>query len=356
MKEHPRKSTLMMIGAGTAAALVVALAGCSAGPSGVAPSAGATSDPANGTVSIMVGGLQKQIYLPFQLAEQLGLYTAEGLNVTLINEGAGVDATTNMLAGKVDGVGGFYDHTIDLAGLGQQVESVVNMLTTPGEVELCRTDLKGKIKSPADFGGLNLGITDVGSSTDFLTQFLTKKAGVDPATTHRIGVQSGATLIGALQHKDVDCAMTTEPTVSQALAGGDAFILMDMRSAKGTADALGGEYPATSLYMTTKYVTTNPVTVQKLVNAYVKTLKWIQDHTAAEIAAKMPADYYAGVGLDAYVAALDAEKGIFNPTGIMPPAGPPTNLKVLSSFNPNVIGKTIDLSQTYTDEFVKAAK
>jgi NitT/TauT family transport system substrate-binding protein len=355
MKERPRQSRVLLALASGAVALI-ALAGCSSGGSGAAPTPGATSDSANGKVAIMVGGLNKQIYLPFRLAEQLGFYKKQGLTVTLSDEPAGVDATTNMLAGKVDGVGGFYDHTIDLAGLGQQVESVVSMLTTPGEVELCRTDLKNKIKSPADWTGRNLGITDLGSSTDFLTQYLAKKAGVDTTTIHRLGVQSGATLIGAIQHKNVDCAMTTEPTVSQLLATGDAYILLDMRTAEGTSKALGGEYPATSLYMKTAYVKQNPLTTQKLVNAYVETLKWIQDHTAAEITAKMPADYYAGAGKAAYIKALDSEKGIYNPTGIMPPNGPPTNLKVLSLFNKDVMGKTIDLKQTYTDEFVKAAK
>ena len=80
------------------------------------------------TVSIMVGGLSKQIYLPYMLAQRLGYYQQEGLNVALQDEGAGVDATAQMLAGKVDGVGGFYDHTIDLQGLGQSAESVVSML------------------------------------------------------------------------------------------------------------------------------------------------------------------------------------------------------------------------------------
>jgi NitT/TauT family transport system substrate-binding protein len=303
----------------------------------------------------MVGGLNKQIYLPFELADRLGYYKAEGLNITLSDEPAGVDATTNMLAGKVDGVGGFYDHTIALQGLGQSAESVVSMLVTPGEVELCRNDLKGKIKSPADWKGRNLGITDTGSSTDFLTQYLAKKNGVDPKTTHRIGVQSGPTLIGAMTHKNVDCAMTTEPTVSQLLANKQAYILLDMRTAAGTAKYLGGEYPATSLYMMTSYVQKNPKTVQKLVNAYVKTLKWINTHTAAQITDQMPADYYSGVGKAAYTKALEAEKGIYNPTGIMPPNGPPTNVKVLTTFNPDVQGKTIDVTKTYTDQFVQAA-
>lgn len=342
---------------GLAAAALV-LAGCAnnASQSAGSGSTGSSSGGSGEAVSIMVGGLNKQIYLPFMLAQRLGYYKDQGLNVTLQDEGAGVDATTDMIAGKVDGVGGFYDHTIAMQGLGQQLESVVSMLTTPGEVELCRNEVKDQIHSPADWKGHNLGITDVGSSTDFLTQFLAQKNGVDPASTHRVGVQSGATLIGAMQHGNVDCAMTTEPTVSTLLATGDAYILLDMRTAAGTAKQLGGEYPATSLYMTTDYVTKHPDIVQKLVNAYVKTLKWIQDHSGADVAAQMPADYYAGSGKDAYVKAFDSEKGIYNPTGIMPPDGPGTDLKVLQAFNPDVKGKTIDLSRTYTDKFVQAAK
>jgi NitT/TauT family transport system substrate-binding protein len=69
----------------------------------------------------------------------------------------------------------------------------------------------------------------------------------------------------------------------------------------------------------------------------------------------MPADYYAGVGKTTYAKALDSEKGIFNPTGIMPPDGPKTCLAVQNAFNDAVKGKTIDVGKTYTDEFVKAA-
>ena len=127
-----------------------------------------------------------------------------------------------------------------------------------------------------------------------------------------------------------------------------------MRTAAGAKAALGGEYPATSLYMQTSYAAAHKDTVQKLVNAYVETLQWIQSHTADQITAKMPADYYAGTGRDAYVAALNSEKGIYNPTGIMPADGPPVCLNVLAA-NPAVKGKTIDLTKTYTDDFVKQA-
>jgi NitT/TauT family transport system substrate-binding protein len=350
----PSKRILSTVAA--AAAAVALATGCAnkatSGTTGSTVKAAAGSP----TVTIMVGGLSKQIYLPFMLAQDLGYYAKAGVNVKLENEPAGGDATQNMLAGQVDGVGGFYDHNIALQGQGKSSESVVSMLQVPGEVELCRTDLQGKIKSPADWKGLSLGITDTGSSTDFLTQYLATKNGVDPATTTRRGVGAGTTFIAALKQKAISCGMTTEPTVSQVLSEKLGYILLDMRTAQGARQALGGTYPATSLYMTTSYVNSHKDVVQRLVNAYVATLKWIQAHTGADVAAKVPPDYYAGVGKDAYAKALDSEKGIFNPDGLMPSDGPQTCLAVLSAFNQNVKGKTIDLSKTYTDEFVKAVQ
>ena len=110
----------------------------------------------------------------------------------------------------------------------------------PGEVELCRSDLKGTINSPADWKGRNLGITDPGSSTDFLTQYLGVKNGVQPSETTRIGVQAGPTFIAAMQHKQIDCGMTTEPTVSALLNNNQAYIIADMRTAAGAKQAPGG--------------------------------------------------------------------------------------------------------------------
>lgn len=340
------------------AVTALAVSGCSSKASqskGGGSNAKQTAAAGSPTVKIMVGGLSKQIYLPFMLAKELGYYAKAGVNVKLVDEPAGGDATKNMIAGQVDGVGGFYDHNIALQALGKSSESVVSMLQIPGEVEVCRTDLKGKIKSPADWSGKSLGITDTGSSTDFLTQYLSTKNGVPPSKTVRRGVGAGPTFIAAMKQKAIDCGMTTEPTVSQVLSDNTGFILLDMRTAAGSRAALGGTYPATSLYMTTAYVDAHKNVVQKLVNAYVATLKWIQTHDGTQIADVMPSDYYAGVGKTTYAKALDSEKGIFNPNGLMPEDGPKTCLAVQDAFNDTVKGKNIDLSTTFTNSFVQAA-
>jgi NitT/TauT family transport system substrate-binding protein len=305
-------------------------------------------------VTIMVGGYEKQIYLPAKLTEGLGYFKAEGLDVELLNEASGVDAENEMLAGAVQGVVGFYDHCVDLQSKGKYVESVVQFSQAPGEVELVSTK-HPEIKSMADLRGKSLGVTGLGSSTNFLSQYLMVKSGVPLGEFSSLPVGAGTTFIAAMQQDKIQAGMTTEPTISRMLKTGEARVLIDMRTVEQTKAALGGTYPAASLYMSTDWVEKNKPTVQKLANAFVKTLKFIATHSGAEIADKMPKDFYVG-DKEGYIKALDSGKAMFTPDGVMPAGGPETVLAVLSGFSKNVKGKTIDLSKTYTTEFVKKAK
>lgn len=305
-------------------------------------------------VSIMVGGYEKHIYLPAKLTEALGYFKDEGLEVELLNEPAGVDAEDQMLAGAVQGVVGFYDHCVDLQSKGKFAESIVQFSQAPGEVEMVSTK-HPEIKSFADVKGKTLGVTGLGSSTNFLTQYLSVKAGVAQGDFNTIAIGAGDTFIKAMQTDQVQAGMTTEPTISRLIKSGDAQVMVDMRTVEGTKAVLGGLYPAASLYMSTAYVEGHKETVQKLANAFVKTLKFINTHNADEITDKMPKEFLVG-DREGYVKALAAGKGMFTPDGVMPAGGPETVLAVLSGFSKNVKGKQIDLSKTYTTEFVKAAK
>src|SRR5262249_40004137 len=156
-----------------------------------------------------------------------------------------------------------------------------------------------QIKSPADFHGRNLGVTGLGSSTNFLTKYLAVHAGVPVDQIHSVAVQAGDTFIAAMDHKQIDAGMTTEPTITRAVSSGLAKVLVHMRTVEGARAALGGTYPAACLYMQNSWVDAHKDVAQKLANAYVKTLRWIAAHSGAEIADKVPADYYKGIGKDA---------------------------------------------------------
>jgi NitT/TauT family transport system substrate-binding protein len=305
-------------------------------------------------ITLMVGGYEKQIYLPAKLAEGLGYFKEQGLDVELLNEASGVDAENELLAGSVQGVVGFYDHCVDLQTKGKFIQSIVQLSQAPGEVELVSTT-HPEIKSMADVRGKNLGVTGLGSSTNFITKFLAVKAGVPLSAFNSVPVGAGTTFIQAMQQDKIQAGMTTEPTISYLLNKGAAKVLVDLRTVEKTRLALGGTYPAASLYMDTAWVNSHQEITQKLANAFVKTLKYINTHTAAEITEKMPKSFYVG-DKPSYIKALADGKGMFTADGLMPTDGPQTVLSVLAAFSPNVKGKTIDLSKTYTTAFVKNAK
>jgi len=310
---------------------------------------------ADNKITIMVGGINKLIYLPPKLAENLGYFKAEGLDVELQSQQAGVDAENELLAGAVQGVVGYYDHSIDLQSKGKEVQSIVQLLVVPGGMEMVRSDLATQVRSMADLKGRTLGVTGLGSSSSFLAQYLASRNGLKTSDYSMLPVGAGNTLIAALKQKRVDVVWTTEPTTSMLLASGEAKVLVDMNSAEGTRAALGGLYPASAFYVQRAWLQTHQAEATKLARAFVKTLKFIQTHSAEEIADKMPPDYYGG-NKKLYVQALKASLPMYSPDGKMPPEGAEVVLKVMSGFNPNIKGKKIDLSKTYTNEFVNLVK
>jgi len=305
-------------------------------------------------IIVMVGGVTKQIYLPAKLAEQLGYFKEEGLDVELQSQPAGVDAANQLLAGAIQAVVGFYDHTIDLQTKGKEVKVITTLAQIPGEAELVSTKAVD-IKSMGDVKGKTLGVTGLGSSTNFLTQYLAAQKGLKSSDYSVLPVGADTTFIAALRQGRIDAGMTTQPTIAKLMQSGEARVLVDMETIEGTKAALGGLYPAASVYVQAKWAETHRDQATRLARAFVRTLQFMKKHSAEEIADKMPRDYY-GSEKALYVTALKRSLQMFTDDGRMPEGGPETVLRVLAGFNPNVKGKHVDLSRTYTNEFVDLAK
>jgi NitT/TauT family transport system substrate-binding protein len=320
-------------------------------------STAATSADGTPQVKIMVGGINKVIYLPAMLTQQLGYFKEAGVDVQLSDEPSGASAENTLVAGQVQGVVGFYDHTITLQAQGKCIKSVVQLAKVPGEAEVVSDKAATTLAAATDFKGKKLGVTSPGSSTDYLTQYLATKNGVSTKDYTTVKAGAGSPFIAALTNGGIDAGMTTDPTIAQVTSKHLGKVLIDMRTEAGTKAALGGLYPAASLYMDCAYVDANKQTVQKVVDAFVKTMKWISTHSAADVAAKMPADY-AGDDKALYVKSIKDSAPMFTTDGVMPQGGPETVLDVLGTFSDTVKSHKdkIDLSKTYTTEFASSAQ
>lgn len=305
------------------------------------------------TVTVTLSNQANQSYLPLILAQRMGFFKKQGLNVKIDNLQTSSQVSDALLTGDAQAMIGFYDHNLDLQAKGKDTESVVQLLQAPGMVEMTRTN--ESLDSPADLRGKAIGVTSLGGSSSYIGSYLAVHNNIPVTQTHMVAVAAGPTFVAAFQHNRVDAGVTTEPTISTLLEKHLGKIIADMRTSAGTKAALGGPYPGTCLTVKTSWVNSHKATTQKLVNALYQTLQWMESHSAAQITAQVPADFYSGSGKQQYTEALANEMGMYNPTGQMPADAPQTVLRVLNAIDPVVKGHTIDLAKTYTDAFVQQA-
>ena len=344
--------------AAAATASTLAIAACSSSSS---TSSGSTTAQQGGgssssmpTVTMMVGGIDKQIYLPYQLAQDLGFYKKYGVNMALSTEQAGgVGAEDAMASGQVDMAGAWYTHTIDFQLKGKPVQDVVQLSGSPGERIMCA---KGSnITSPAQWRGKSIGVTDLGSGTDQLTLYLAARYHLTTKDFTRVAAGAGSTMIAALQHGKIACGMTTQPTVSAIEKLDIGYSAFDLATTAGVQKWLGGFVPTAGVLALTSWVDANKATVQKVVDALVATMHWINTHTAAQIADAMPPAFVSNsvVTKTDYISGLTQDKNQFLPNGMMPTGGPQV-VESIAKLAGTVTGP-VNLGVTYTNSYAIAA-
>src|SRR6516165_10064700 len=250
-----RKGSLAGLAAVCATALTVAA--CSSGSSSgsaAAAGGGSSSSASLPTVTMMVGGIDKQIYLPYQLAQSLGFYQKYGVNMVLSTEqSGGVGAEDAMASGQVNMAGAWYVHTINFQLKGKAVEDIAQLSGSPGERIMCATGTH--ITSPAQWKGQSIGVTDLGSGTDQLTQYLGARYGLKHGTDYNtVAAGDGSTMIAALEHHKILCGMTTQPTVAAIEKLGVGYPAFDLTTTAGVQKWLGGYVPTAGVLGLTSWI------------------------------------------------------------------------------------------------------
>ena len=311
------------------------------------------SGAAAAKVTIAVGGAGCLCYLPTVLAEQLGEYKKQGVDIELVNFKGGSQALTAVIGGSADVVSGYYDHCVNLAAKNQQLTAFVIYDRYPGLVLGVSPRHTNEISSVKDLTGKKVGVSAPGSSTDFFLKFLLAKNGVDPNAVAVIGIGLDATAVAAMEQGTVDAAVMLDPTPTLLKGKFPSLkILSDVRTQEDTLAVFGGEYPGGALYSRGDWITKHEKETQGLTNAILATLKWIHSHTPEEIMAKMP-DELVGSDKALYLAALKNSIPMYSTTGLMDPKGAQAVLAVFSQSSPDVAKAKIDLSKTYTNRFVE---
>ena len=305
-------------------------------------------------VRLAVGGKSSLYYLPLTVTERLGYFKEAGLDVEISDFAGGAKSLQALIGGSADVVTGSFDHTIQMQAKNQSIVALVQMGRFPGFALALRKEKAASYTGPKDLKGMKIGVTAPGSSTHFMVLYMMAQVGLKPDDAVFIGTGSGGTVVAAVQHGEVDAISNADPMITKLDRDGLIKIVADTRTLEGTTKVYGGPYPAAVLYATTAFVEKNPNTAQALVTALVRGLKWVQAHSAEDIAKMMPEEYMLG-DKPLFIEAIKANHEAYSPDGRFLKDAPETALKVLKAFDPAVASAKIDLSKTYTDTFVTKA-
>ena len=305
-------------------------------------------------VTIAVGGKNLLYYLPLTVAESLGYFKGEGLDVTIADFAGGSRALQAVVGGSADVVSGAFEHTLNMQAKGQAMRAFVLQGRAPQIVFGINPKTMPAYKGLADLKGKKIGVTAPGSSTNVMANFVLAQAGLKATDVSIIGVGTGNGAVAAVRSGQIDAISNLDPVITLLQRSGDLKIISDTRIVAESDKVFGGPMPAGCLYAPQSFITKNPATTQALANAIVRANKWIQAAGAGDIIKAVPESYLLG-DRAVYIDAFLAGKGALSVDGSIPDAGAATAVRALQSADATLADVKFDFAAAFTNDFVKRA-
>ena len=292
-------------------------------------------------------------YLPVYLAHELGYDREQGIELITEDVPGGSKALQAMLGGSVDVVAGTVEHTIQLRVEGRDVRSFLLLLERPGLVIAVSPASTGRIRRPQDLKGAVIGISTPGSATHNFLNYVLLRHGVPLGEVNVTSIGLGPSSEAALERGHVDAAVLSGSALTLAQRRFPKLtVLVDTRTPEGTKALFDTDvYPAYSLMAPTAWLRDNPATARKLASAVKRTGYWIREHSPEEVRARMPAQRRSP-DTEADLEALRATVPMLSRDGTISAGGAEIVRKALALSVEKVRTTPIDLSQTYTNEFI----
>ncbi len=117
-------------------------------------------------------------YLPLIVAQQRKYFADEGLEVEIAAFAGGSKALQSLMGGSSDVASGAYSNTLTMAAKNQHLKNFVVQVLYPALTIAVSNRVAARYRSPADLGGMKIGVSAPGSSTHMIVAHLLNKGGL----------------------------------------------------------------------------------------------------------------------------------------------------------------------------------
>src|SRR6185437_11427689 len=167
------------------------------------------------SIKIAVGGKSALFYLPLSVTERLGYFKDAGLDVEIDDVSSGTRTLQAVVAGSADIGTGTFDHAIQMQAKKQPIIAIAEMGRYPGLVMGVMASKQSRYQAPKDPKGMKIGVTGLGSSTQFMAAYMMVRNGLNPQTDAEfIATGTTSTAVAAARRAEIDVIVTSDPMVS----------------------------------------------------------------------------------------------------------------------------------------------
>lgn len=268
------------------------------------------------------------IKLPVILSAAAGYFKEEGLDVN-VRIAPGQRVYEALIAGESDFIAVSYGSMMKINQQGKRVISVANITKNC----LFHLVAHSNIKALEDLKGKRIGVPKVGEEVTAVIRAAVKRKGIDPDKDVKwVSVGIEATMIAAMKRGDIDAVGAVgewRDHLLRAVPG--THVMIDYSKKADLKEYLGATtYPLAHVQMTKGYIEKNPETTQRIVNAIMKGLRYIDTHTPEECIHVVKDKYWAAADREVLVTYLTQIKSAFSSDGITEESGYDTVVKVNS--------------------------
>jgi len=306
-------------------------------------------------VHLLLDDVSSMLHLPVLLAQHLGYFKAEGLQVDVIEQS--LSATTQALspAPVLQVWSTPLVQSLQAARTADPLLSVVQTGRTPQLALGAPRRMLTGIKSLKELEGKKIGIMEAGSLAQLCVDYAVLLAGGNPKNINYVVLGNPLTAITMLRGGGIEFLCASDPLITMLEKKGEIESLRNFRSLKETQRAFGGLLPGNALLVPASLATKNPELCQSLVNAVVRAVKWLRTAGPSDLLGTMLDSTYL-TDRAIYLNAVDNMRESYAIDGMLSNEAFALALRVCNTLDPASSAERKKNGSFYTNEFVLQAK